>query len=534
MTAPYATTRTIDPTGGSDLPSTPRPEVVAAAPDIMLIRDLLAGTRRMHEQYKVYIPKWAGEKDANYKKRATIAAVFGGLARSLSASVGLLYAKQPQKSDTWTDDIEEQFENIDGKGTHGFVFAKRRSEDAIADGLAAILVDFAKAPADVLVTAANEKQLNLRPIWSGYQRSDIVSWDTAVIENVETVVRVNLREPTSKKVGKYGIQRGIQYRILTLQVTPAADPTKPPTRVAMWRVEEERKDANGKVTVVVTDPGGPFLDASGLPLREIPLAVGYAGRTDAFFTAIPPLLDLAWANLEHWRIASDLRWYETLCAFPQPTIEGELAPTGLTTQDGSTVPPKFQMGPTVLVQLTPNSKFSFTEVSGKSLQQLQASRDAKKDDMGELGASFLRKIQRGVETAEAKRIDAAAENATLATAATGIEDMLNEALRFHCLYLGIDPEQAPTLTLNSDFEGTVLDPQVMVAYSTLVKDNGLPARVLLEALQAGGRIPPDEDLDALALEMAANASAIAKQAADAAKAKLAPANQDQNPMDTAS
>jgi hypothetical protein len=60
-----------------DLPSYLRPEYVAVAPDIRLIRDLLGGTRVMHREYRTYIPKYRSEPSDRYKIRATSAGFSG-------------------------------------------------------------------------------------------------------------------------------------------------------------------------------------------------------------------------------------------------------------------------------------------------------------------------------------------------------------------------------------------------------------------------------------------------------------------------
>ncbi len=500
-----------------DLPSTPSVLYTAAAPDMQLIRDLLAGTRQMHRQYRVYIEKWAAEKPQNYKRRATMAESYGGLARSLSASVGMLFAREPLRSDTWTPEIAADWENLDGKGTHGNVFAKRHADDALADGLVGVLVDFPPVPEGVTVTTANEAALNLRPKWAAYRRSDILSWQTAPVDNVETLTQVVLREGTATRSGRFGVKPKLQYRVCHLAVTPPARPGSPPTRAAWWELLEETKNRDGSVTV--TEVGrGEFLDRDGVPFPEIPLAVGYAGRTDAILCADPPLLDLAYCNLAHWRIANDLRYYESLLCFPMPVISGTLVDRE--NPDGTKAPGQFTLGPNVFTQLTAESKFEFAELRGTSLAALRSSLDAKRDEMGELGASFLRKIQRGIETAEAKRLDATAENATLATSSRGYEDMLNQALMFHARYRGIPKEQAPTLTLNRDFETEVMDATVMTAYATLHEKMGLPVGTILKQLKTGSRLSEDEDLDALEAEMASNEIAQAKQAQLDAAAQL--------------
>lgn len=489
-----------------DLPSTPRPEYVAAAPDVALIRDLLGGTRAMHREYRTYIPKFRSEPSDRYKMRATAASVYGGLGRSLSASVGMLFAKEPQRQDAWPAAIEQHWENIDGKGTHGDVYAKRRSRDALADGFVAILVDHPPAPAGVVVTAANEEALNLRPIWAAYTRADILSWRTALVNNVETLTQVVLREGQATLVGRFGVAPLVRYRVCRLDPVAGSE-----TYVATWELLEERSVDGGNVTVV-TVASGVFQDARGAVFDEIPLAIGYTGDPIAFFVADPPLLDLAWANLEYWQVATELRWYEKLAAHPQPTLEGELAGGGAISADQQVIKPTLQLGPSTLIQLQAGGKFLWTEVSGKSFAALQASLSAKKDEMADLGASFLRKLARGVETAEAKRLDATAENASLATAAQGLEDGFNEALRFHAKYLGIPKEQAPVLKINRDFEGVLMDAPTMLAYVALV-NAGYPKRLVLEALQVGGRLPDDADLDKLELEWEAALQAAQDQAA---------------------
>jgi hypothetical protein len=289
---------------------------------------------------------------------------------------------------------------------------------------------------------------------------------------------------------------------------------------ASWDLLEEHKSDGGDVKVVRVDQGTFRVKAGGL-FPVIPLAVCYAGRTDATLTADPPLLDLAFANLEYWQIATELRWYEKLAAHPQPTVEGELVGTGAISADGQVLKPTLQLGPTTMVNVEKGGKFHYTEVSGVSFNGLRASLDAKKAEMSELGASFLKKVNRGVETAEAKRLDATAENSTLATAAQGIEDGLNLALGFHALYLGIEAAQAPTIAINRDFEGIMLDAPTMLAYVALV-NAGFPKRLVLEALQVGGRIADDEDLDALELEWEAGLQAANDQAALEAKAAQQP------------
>ncbi len=493
-------------TSAYDKPSTPSPSYVAAAPDVKLIRDLLAGTRRMHEFFKDYIPKYNSERPQNYKRRGTAAKVYGGLARTLSAAVGMLFAKKPKQEGTWTGEIGDQWQNLDGQGTGGDIFVKQAARDAMADGFTGILVDFPPAPTNVEVHSGNEVALGLRPYWASYPRADVISWRTTKIRSVETLSQVVLREGGSTNVGAFGSQPVVRYRVCRLVVAPDPAAAEAPAQlIATWSLLEERMDASGKQMTLVEIEKGVFRDRSGAPFQRIPFAIPYAGHADEMLCAQPPLLDVAWANLEHWRVATNLRHYEDQCCFPQPTVKGALAKDA----NGAEIP--LVLGPTTIVRLSNDAEFTMTELTGSSLAQLRASLAEKKDEIGELGMSFLVRKTRGVETAEAKRLDATAENASLATAAQLIQDGLNQALIFHAQYLGIEASAAPSLSLNTDFEMLAMDAATMLAYVTAVKDAGLPVRILLESWQLQGRIAPDEDLEALEAEMVANAAAAEAQ-----------------------
>src|SRR3954463_4446058 len=103
-----------DPGAGADLPSYRRPELLAALDDLDMMQDLLQGTRRMHDRSHIYIRKWSSERQETYDIRRKIEKLFEGLARTLSASVGMLYAKNP--SINWNQSeaaMSPDWDNID-------------------------------------------------------------------------------------------------------------------------------------------------------------------------------------------------------------------------------------------------------------------------------------------------------------------------------------------------------------------------------------------------------------------------------------
>ncbi len=491
-----------------NLPSTPHRAYVAALPDVELIRDLMAGTRVVHEKRVLYLPKFPKEPDAKHKRRAEAAPVYGGLTRTISASVGLIFAKPPALDERLQDGgvLAGLWENIDLAGTDGSVFCKRVAEDAIADGFAAILVD--APPSDGTATQRDADALNLRPYWRRYQRLDILSWRIGTIANRIQPVQVVLREAAERDVGLYGSAVQVQYRVLRLvMVTDQATGLLRP--VATWAVFTEERAGPSSTTTVRRLGGGFYVAADGAVLDFLPIALAYAGRTDAPFTAKPPLLDVANTNLYYYRKEATLSYNEELCGFPMIHSSGAI-------KDPKGVPVPLEFGPSTHFQTTADGTLKWVEVSGTGSEVLTRSLERQKRDMSELGLSFLAGDKRVTETAKAKQLDATAENATLSTAATGIEDAINQALVITARYLGLD--EAPSVTLNRDFENIVMDAPTMLAYVTAVEKVGLSGRVLLEAWQRGGRIPEDADLDAMHVEMMAEMAAAADRAAVAAEA----------------
>lgn len=498
-----------------NLPNYQRKEFTAVLNDIALIEDLLAGTRKMWEKARKYIHKWTEEPDDVYKLRSTIANVFGGLTRTLSACVGMLFARTPQIE--WNQAqarIEPHWANIDAMGTAGHVFAKRFSEKALAHGLAVILIDHTPPPPGVLIHAGNEDDFNLRPTWAMYERCQVWNWRLAVVGNKKVLTQITFYEQSEVAVGRFGSQLVNQWRVLSLE-----------NGVAVWRLWRQKVSSNQIMSELDIEPAGAgvFKNKAGDLAVALPVAIAYTGRTDAPLCASIPLLDVAWANLAHWQQSSDLRYYRHLSAFPQPVIEGQLVdePDG----KGGVTPGRIRFGPGVGIHIQAGGSFEWAEVSGTSMNQLEQGITSSEKHMAQLGMSFMFKETRSAETAEAKRLDATAENSTLGTAAQGIEDAINTAFEWHGWYMGIEKAGCPVISISKDFENTAMDPPTMLAYVTAVVQAGLPVRILLEAWQAGGRLPPDTDLDALEAEMLVAAAQLQAQkdeiAAQNTKAKAA-------------
>lgn len=502
-------------TNPANLPSYRRPEACAIDEDLQLVHDLLGGTRRMWDRSTVYIAKWTHEEPAVYDIRRRCETLFEGLGRTLNASVGLLFATPPTV--TWNASesaMADQWANLDAAGTAGPVLVKRFADASLRDGLGAIVVDHPAPPIDpetgtpVVITAANEQALGLRPTWALYARQQIVNWRTAVVNNRKVLTLLVFAECGDVDDGAFGTRSVQRYRELRLVLTPMG-------YQAIWKLWELVDGEDGSELEHYRVVGqGVFRNRKGQIADTLPAAMAYTGRTDAPMTASIPLLGVAFANLAHWQQSTDLRFYRKLAAFPQPHVKGELLADPVTGQKGV-----LRFGPMVAIQTAADGDYELKELSGTSMQQLESGINEKLSQMAAMGLSFLQSDTRAAETAEAKRLDSVAQNATLATAAQGIEDAVNVALEIHAWYLGIEKAGAPVLTLSREYEKLTLDASMLTAYVALVQA-GFPKRPVLEAMQAAGTIPQDADLDALEIEWESGLQAVADAKAQAAADRL--------------
>jgi hypothetical protein len=496
----------------TSLPNFVRPEAQAVAPDLTLLSDLLGGTRTMQGKFSAYVKKWPDETDAVFDFRKQYCdTVFEGYGRTLSAATGMLFAKPPAMLWNASEErISPQWDNVDAAGTKGTVLLKRFSEAALRDGVGAILVDHPPVPEGGATSKLEETERGYRPTWALYGRAQIINWRTAVIENRRTLQMAVLHEQAELPDGDFGIKLVHRWRVLRLILTPTG-------LQATWKLWESDKVDASKVEEFRDVGGGVFQNNTGQAASFLPLSIAYTGRTDTPMTASIPLLGVAWANLAHWQQSSDLRFYRGIAAFPQPVVIGEIPNDPITNMPG-----KFKMGPLVVINLKgEGASFTWAELEGSSMTQLENGIREKLSQMSMLGVSFLAGDKRAAETAEAKRLDATAENSTLATAAQGIEDAVNSALEFHAWYLGIEKKDAPVLTINRDFEANVMDSQVMTAWAEVCQKTGMPFRQLLEAFKAGGRLAADADLDEIEGEAATNLEAARREKEQARKDALA-------------
>jgi hypothetical protein len=483
------------------LPTYRRPELLRAGKALELVADLCAGPERMWQRSPAYIRQWTHEDTQTYDIRRLGEPVFGGLHRTLSAAVGMLWGRDP--SITWNASeplTKPLWDNLDGAGNNGQVLGAQFAEAAIRDGLALLLVDHPPRPDGITVTAANEGVLGLRPMWAVYERRQVLSWRTAVVNNATELEQVVLYEPGTDTDGLYGVRAVHKFRVLAMALNADG------VRVATWRLLEERQVEGGPPQYPEVATGG-FTNRAGQPALRLPVAVAYTGRRLGMLDAQLPLEGVAYANLGHWQYATDLKFNRAVCGFEQLVVQGDLKRDPANPMEDS----QLRVGPLVGVHVEQGGSVQWVAPSGNGLAQLEKGLEEKMRAMDQLGLGFLLPRQGVQATATEARIESYAQLATLASAGKALQDAMNLAWEVTGWYLGLQPVECPVVEINTDFDNAKMDAQVMGAYVQLV-NAGFPKRPVLQALLDGGRLPPDTDLDDLELEWESERMAAAERA----------------------
>jgi hypothetical protein len=469
----------------SDLPSTLSHAAKSQRKALMVVRDAWAGTEAVRDtRGAVYLPQNEAEEQVDYQSRLVRSVFYNAFRRTVEGLAGLVFRRNPELGDDVPAPIQTHWENIDNAGTHGDVFARDLLADALTSGHAAILVDFPDTGG--AQSAAQEMgPEGLRPYWVPIKKEQLLSWRTVVEAGRTLLSQVVIEERSYVPNGEYGEKEAVQYRVLYREVGGLVG----------WKVLAVSE--NKQVTTLAE---GVYPTQSEIPLSEIPTSGRYA-----LFESTPPLLDLAYLNIAHFQQWSD---YATSIFKTCVPVFYAFGVTGKQDADGN--PSKVYVGPnTAVIDRNENASVGYAAHDGAALGSCKASLDELKSDMGTLGLAMLAPQKRVAETAEAKRLDKATSDSALAVAARGLQDGIERALQFHANYMKL--ESGGSITINRDFEGLLMEPDVMAAFAALVRDVGLPARVVLKALKEGGRLPEDEDPEMLEAETMANAAADAER-----------------------
>lgn len=460
-----------------DSPTATHPAVDRMADAWLTCRDTASGTRAVKANPRRYLPRHESEADADWKARVAGAELYNGFRRTVAAMTGLATQRPvaPTKESPASFG-EVDWKNIDGAGADGATFARKLFADAMITGLAGILVDAPEVADPSQLSAADEQERQLRPYWIQIGAEDVISWRTVKVDGKLVLVQLVVRERVEAPVGAFGVTIVTRYRVFRRAVSTTVDETGATVpRVAdgvEWELWQEGE--RGKVERLRSgELRGPV---------EIPFSPFVAGNDPAFMESEPPLLDLADVNLAHYRVSADRRWLMHIGCVPVPVRVGYRPQI-----EGQTMP----FGPNILQDIPQGGDFFWAEIAGGAFAPTKDELDALERRMGSLGLAFLASETRGAETAEAKRIDSQAQNATLASVVTAFKACLDRAGVYHAQYQRLDTP--PTFDVNTDFERQLMETGLAQLFSDMEAKGQLSLDTLFVLLKRGNLLPHDFD-----------------------------------------
>ena len=377
--------------------------------------------------------------------------------RTVQGLLGLIYSK-PAKAE-FPAEIEYLKENADGKGTPLREVSKAGCEEAIASDWSGYLTARPSTP-----EGASEKDVedqNLRPKLLHYKFESIINWNYEVINNVEKLSLLVLKESVAKQDG-FKVEVEDQYRVL--QIIDG-----------IYHQSLYDKDCN-----IIAD-SAPVM-VNGNNSDEIPFF-----WVKAPCTGSAPIVGLADANFQQYKLYADYGGKLHYSSFV------------IYTETGAEASANNLMGNGVKWNnRNPDAKFEVLQPDGNSDGHRLALQDIS-ETMASQGAEQLRPRASGAESAEAKSLDKVAQNSTTSDIATTVSEAITKASNFASKWMG--GSGGVIYSLNTDYNPTGINPQLLTAVFAIHQAGRMPTEDFITFLQKGELISSEKTLDTVISEL---------------------------------
>lgn len=426
-----------------------------------MIDALWDGTEGMRVAGKALLTRYEKEGQEVWQRRLDNAVLLNYFRKTVEGYVGKPFGRPLEVPDDAPPDVEEMLKDVDGRGTTFDQFANRAFEKGMAKGIVHALVDF--PPAEEGDTAADE-QLRT-PVLIIVEPENLIG---ARCDEDGCPTQVRLREVTVEPDGAFGERTVTRIRVIEQD------------KWELWRLKGRKW---------IKEDEGPNT------LGEVPLVTFYADR-EGFMRSRPPLLDLAFKNVEHWRSSSDQRNILTVSRFPI------LVGSGINPKD------PMEIGPNQYIGLrAPEARMMYVETTGASIAAGRQDLEDLKAEMAVLGLTMLMPSKPGDVTATAKAIDGAESITELQRIVMNFEQFLNEVVKVMARWMDHSEDEVddlPRVKINGDWAKLLNVDAGIQALMTARSGRDISRKALLEALKRRNYLPqefdPDEDAEQLAEE----------------------------------
>lgn len=398
---------------------------------------------------ETYLPKWPKEEPEAYAARLKTATLFPAYSRTVKTLSAKPFSKPVTVGEDVPATVKPWLQDVDLEGRNLDVFAANLLEDAMGYGMAGILIDYPKNSG--VKNLADERRLGLRPYWVHIKIDQILGWKAERVAGKWQINQLRLMESVAVPDGEYGEKMVQQVRVLEPR---------------MWKTYRANKDG----VFEMNDNGVTTLD-------YVPFVAVYGERT-GFMTAKPPLMEMAYLNVQHWQSSSDQQTILHVARVPILAVIG--------VEDGF----ELKVGAASAVKLPMSSDMKYVEHGGAAIEAGRTSLTDLEEAMRQSGAELLL-MTKGNATATEVATDASVSMCALQQIAQNLEDSLDQALQITAEWIG--EKQGGHVTLFNDFAAaTMADASAQLVLSA--QQGGLISKeTAIKELQRRGTLSPEVD-----------------------------------------
>ena len=469
----------------------PTPDYLAMAPDWHVIDSLLAGTRGMRDAGEEFLPKEPEESlgprqpetgETRYDLRRKRSFLFDGYGQTIKECVARPFAREVTTRGTLLPVLEPLTTNADLAGSSLTTFLRAMFQDGANYGIAHVLVEFQNT--EGTQTAADELEGRVRPYFVRIPPQSLIGWRYEHDENGAVVItQMRWAEVRREADGPYG-----ENMVNWIRVLNAASIDSDGLEVGgTW--EEWREDDEDENEYRLMD-SGPYL----WPGRGLPIYTAYFEQT-GIMSGSPPMLEMAWKNIEHWQRASD---YSMAVRFALLIL---ITATGLTNDEQKA---GIRLGHGAFNTFTNHdAKLEFTEATGGALEQGRKSKDEIKEEMEALGLRpFMRKAANTTATSQRSNDDKT--EAPIQSWVREINSTALQAFKAAAKWLNLDTNDDFRVEVFNDFK--LLDNQTDIV-DALIKmrsmtPHGIDHETFLEGMVMNGVLPDETDIEEIIARIA--------------------------------
>lgn len=430
-----------------------------------VIRDCIEGEDNVKNKGEKYLPRASGSNDMQYLAYKKRARWINYTSRTLDGLHGLIFRRNPVIECSDTFKATGILDNIDRRGTSIYQFLSDSIYDSMITCFGGFLVDMPKS--EGILSKYDEEKLGIRPYLRYYPAESIINWRYGIINGVEQLCLVVLKEESDIPVGdEFSHDLKTIYRVL--------DINDGYYRQRLFDVGDNGEYSVQEINILV----------NGERITEIPFVMLPSKTPEK-----PMLLDLAYCNIGHYQKSADYENGVHLTTIPTGYVTGHKS---IVDENGE--PEAIHLGHDSFLQFEESeAKVGTLVFSGVGLTHSETALLQSMSDMRTLGSRLVIPEKGITESADSAKIHRAGENAMLATFAKNVSDKISSAIRIIEQWCGLEP--SISVELCTDYDTLSFDPNAINALANLSEANKLPIPYLYWNLRNGEYAPPNSTLE---------------------------------------